>query len=102
DDLINVNFDHRLNPDGKVDIVGPGLTMSASEWNHFLADYPMPCGEAGCWWRANPVRFRQGSGRDGSFTNADVARFRYHLFEIDSLPLDLQLSFFCRIRVPVA
>jgi hypothetical protein len=101
DDLINVNFDYRLNPDGKVDIVGPGITLCASEWNHYLSDYPMPCGEAGCWWRANPVRFRQGSGRDGSFTDADVARFRYHLFEIDSLPLDLQLSFFCRIRVPV-
>jgi hypothetical protein len=101
-DLVNVNFDYRLKPDGRVDIVGPGLTLTASEWNEYLSLYPMPCGAAGCWWRANPVLAREGSGRDGSFTDADVARFRYHLFEIDSLPLDLQLSFFSRIRVPIA
>ena len=103
DDLININFDYRPKPDGKgVDIVGPGVTLSAAEWNEYLTEYPMPFREAGCWWRHNPVRSRAGSGKDGSFTDADIARFRYHLFESDKLPLELQLSFFCKIRVPVA
>lgn len=102
DDLINVNFDFRIQPDGKVAIVGPGGTLSAAEWNEYLAEYPMPYGAAGCWWRHNPVRSRQGSGKDGSFTDADIARFHYHLFEIDKLPMDLQLSFFCKMRVAVA
>jgi hypothetical protein len=102
DDLINVNFDCRLKPDGRVDIIGAGITLSVAEWNEYLEDYPMPFGEAGCWWRHNPVQSRQGSGKDGSFTDADIVRFRYHLFEIDKLPLELQLSFFCKMRVPVA
>jgi hypothetical protein len=103
DDLININFDYREKPNGKgVDIIGPGVTLSVAEWDEYLADYPMPYREAGCWWRANPVKSRQGSGKDGSFTDADIARFRYHLFEIDKLPLELQLSFFCKMRVPVA
>jgi hypothetical protein len=103
DDLINVNFDYRQKPDRKgVDIVGLGITLSASEWCEYLSEYPMPFREAGCWWRHNPVRSRQGSGKDGSFTDADIVRFRYHLFEIDKLPLELQLSFFCKMRVPVA
>jgi hypothetical protein len=102
DDLININFDYRINPDGRVDIVGPGITLSVAEWDEYLSEYPMPYREAGCWWRANPVKSRQGSGRDGSFTDADIARFRYHLFEIDKLPMELQLSFFCKMRVPVA
>jgi len=102
DDLININFDYRPKPDGKgVDIVGPGITLSASEWCEYLTEYPMPFREAGCWWRHNPVRSRQGSGKDGSFTDADIVRFRYHLFEIDKLPLELQLSFFCKCRLPI-
>jgi hypothetical protein len=102
DDLINVNFDHRINLDGRVDIVGPGVTLSVAEWNEYLEDYPLPFREAGCWWRSNPVRSRRGSGKDGSFTDADIAKFRYHLFEIDHLRLELQLSFFCKIQAPVA
>jgi hypothetical protein len=102
EDLININFDYRPKSDGKgVDIVGPGVTLSASEWCEYLAEYPMPFREAGCWWRHNPVRSRQGSGKDGSFTDADIVRFCYHLFEIDRLPLELQLSFFCKCRMPI-
>jgi hypothetical protein len=102
EDLINVNFDYRIGPKGRVDIIGPGITLSAAEWNEYLAEYPMPYREAGCWWRPNPVRSRRGSGNDGSFTDADIAKFRFHLFEIDHLTLELQLSFFCKIQAPIA
>ena len=44
---------------------------------------------------------RQGSGKGGAYTDADIARFCYHLFEIDSVPLELQLSLFCKINVPI-
>ena len=103
DDLININCDYRINPkDGRVDIVGSGLTRSTAEWIDYLTNNPTPYREAGCWWRPNPVRARQGNGRDGAFTDADIAVFRYHLFEIDAVPMDLQLSFFCKIIAPVA
>jgi hypothetical protein len=102
DDLINVNPDYRIKPDGRVDIVGPGVVRSAGEWNEYLATHPMPYREAGLWWRHNPVKSRRGSGKNGAFTDADIARFRYHLFEIDKLSMELQLSFFCKMRVPVA
>jgi hypothetical protein len=102
-DLINVNCDYRLNPkDGRVDIVGPGITRSAAEWNAYLADNPTPYREAGCWWRPNPVRDRRGSGHDGSFTDADIVAFRFHLLEIDAVPMALQLSFLCKIQAPIA
>jgi hypothetical protein len=103
DDLINVNCDYRLNPkDGRVEIVGPGVTRSAAEWSAYLVGNPTPYREAGCWWRPNPVRDRRGSGHDGSFTDADVAAFRYHLLEIDAVPMPLQLSFLCKVQLPIA
>ena len=102
-DLININCDYRLNPKtGRVDIVGPGITRSATEWSAYLANYPAPYREAGCWWRHNPVRDRRGSGADESFTDADVAVYRYHLLEIDAIPMELQLSFLCKIQAPIA
>jgi hypothetical protein len=102
DDLINVNCDYRVKKDGRVDIVGAGITRSSAEWIDYLANNPTPYREAGCWWRPNPVRPRQGSGRDGAFTDADIAVFRYHLFEIDAVSMSLQLSFFCKIVAPIA
>jgi hypothetical protein len=103
DDLINVNCDYRINPkDGRVDIMGSGVTRSAAEWIDYLSNNPTPYREAGCWWRPNPVRTRQGSGRDGAFTDVDIAKFKYHLFEIDAVPMNLQLSFFCKIIAPIA
>jgi hypothetical protein len=101
-DLININCTFRLNAKGRVDIVGSGLTRTAAEWCEWLAKNGVPQSEAGCWYRVNPLLARQGSGKNGSHTDADVARYAYHLFEIDSVPLELQLSFFCKIRVPIA
>jgi hypothetical protein len=102
-DLINVNCKYRLNPkDHRVVIVGSGVSRSAAEWDTYLSNHPAPYTEAGCWWRPNPIRAWQGSGHDGAFTDADIATFRYHLFEIDAVPMNLQLSFFCKIQAPIA
>jgi hypothetical protein len=101
-DLINVNPRYRLAKDGRVVIVGSGVSRSAAEWDAYMAEHETPCTQAGCWWRPNPVRSYQGSGHDGTFTDADVAAFNYHLLEIDAVPLELQLSFLCRIQAPIA
>jgi hypothetical protein len=101
-DLVNVNCKYRVNPkDGRIDIVGHGVTRSSAEWIDYLANNPAPYTQAGCWWRPNPVRTWQGSGHDGAFTDADVAVFRYHLLEIDAVPMPLQLSFLCKIQAPI-
>jgi hypothetical protein len=102
DDLINVNCKYRLKADGRPDIVGSGVTRSAAEWADYLADNPAPRSEAGCWWRHNPVKAQRGAGWDGCFTDLDIATFRYHLFEIDAVPMELQLSFLCKIQAPIA
>lgn len=55
----------------------------------------MPAGEAGAWLRMNPV---DGAG----VADANVTAFRFMLLESDALPLELQLSLFCRLPLPVA
>lgn len=55
----------------------------------------MPLSDAGGWLRMNPV---DGNG----VTDDNVTAFRYALLESDALPLDLQLSLFCRLPLPVA
>jgi hypothetical protein len=100
-DLININCEFRINGNGRVDIVGNGFTRTTVEWCEWLAKSGVPQSDAGCWFRINPVLARQGSGKGGAYTDADIARFCYHLFEIDSVPLELQLSLFCKINVPI-
>jgi hypothetical protein len=80
---------------------GGGLTKSATEWIQYLQTLPVPQSEAGCWVRINPVRDRRGSGAAGSYTDADIEVFRWHLLESDSLPLELQLALWARLRLPI-
>jgi hypothetical protein len=101
-DLININCDYRFNDKSRVDIVGAGITKTADEWCQWIARNGVPQSEAGCWFRINPVLSCQGSGKGGSYLDTDIARFCFHLFEIDSIPLDLQLSLFCKIHIPIA
>jgi hypothetical protein len=101
-DLININANFSINGNGRVDIVGNGFTRTSAEWCGWLAKNGVPQSEAGCWFRINPVLARQGSGKGGAYTDDDIARFCYHLFELDSIPLELQLSLFCKIHVPIA
>jgi hypothetical protein len=51
--------------------------------------------EAGGWLRMNPV---DGCG----IADVNVTAFRFALLESDTLPLDLQLSLFVRLALPVA
>jgi hypothetical protein len=55
----------------------------------------MPRSDAGGWFRMNPV---DGAG----VTDSNVTAYRFALVECDSSPLDLQLSFFAKLALPVA
>jgi hypothetical protein len=100
-ELVNICPDYTLR-DGKAQPCGAGLTFAAIEWCHHLEIGSLPQSEAGAWIRINPVKGRRGSGRGGSFTDADIETYRYHLLESDQLPLDLQLTLFSRLRLPIA
>lgn len=54
----------------------------------------MPQSEAGGWFRMNPV--------NGGISDKDVTHFRFVLLEFDSIPIDLQLSLFARLPLPIA
>jgi hypothetical protein len=81
---------------------GGGLTLSRDDWIETLRQYENPCGDAGCWIRPNPVSSKQGSGREGSFTDKDVAAYRFLLLESDDLPIGLQFSLWSSLALPVA
>jgi hypothetical protein len=55
----------------------------------------LPRSDAGGWFRMNPV---DGAG----VTDSNVTAYRFALVECDSSPLDLQLSFFAKLALPVA
>ena len=80
---------------------GAGKTMLRDAWMRYIRDQGPPGGSAGAWIRPNPVK-PYGSGKDGAITDIDVTSHRFCLLESDSLPLDLQLSLWARIPLPIA
>jgi hypothetical protein len=86
---------HKANPRGT------GETLLRDDWMRRIRDHGSPQGKAGAWVRLNPVRSR-GSGKDGAVTDADVTSYRLCLLESDALPIDLQLSLWGRLPLPVA
>jgi hypothetical protein len=55
----------------------------------------MPRSAAGGWLRMNPM---DGKGTE----DANVTAYRFALVECDAAPLDLQLSLFAKIKLPIA
>jgi hypothetical protein len=106
DDRINVvtNFIIERQKDGteKACPHGSGTTLLRDEWLKRLRDAQAPYGDAGAWMRPNPVKSTHGSGTDGAHTDADVVSHRFLLIESDTLPIDLQLSLWSLLRMPVA
>ena len=80
---------------------GAGCTLLRDEWMRWIRDQGTPQSEAGAWVRLNPVK-KNGSGRGGTHTDVDVTSFRFCLLESDVLPVELQLSLFARLPLPVA
>jgi hypothetical protein len=93
DELVNVNADPHF--------IGAGEVATADQWRSHWALCAPPQTDSGCWVRMNPVRGRKGSGASDSYTDGDIAVFKYILLESDKLPLELQLSLFARLKLPI-
>jgi hypothetical protein len=104
EEYVNVVTDFTIETkDGgqKANPKGAGETLRRDEWMRSIRDRGTPCSAAGAWVRPNPVQ-KPGSGKNGAITDADVASYRFCLLESDALPVDLQLSLWARLPVPVA
>ena len=93
---INVVTDHI---EGKP--VGAGQTMLRDDWLRQMREDGTPQSKAGAWFRFNPIT-EKGSGKAGAICDSDVTAFRFALLESDKLPMELQLSFFGKLRLPIA
>lgn len=96
-DLINIVSDFIVGEDGKAKPTGFGDTLRRCEWYvfRFKKTQRAPQSEAGAWIRMNPL---DGDG----IKDRNVKAYRYTLLEFDELPLDLQLAFFARLKLPIA
>ena len=93
-ELVNVVTDFKLDADGKAKPKGYGESLTREEWIDRLRQGSVES-EAGAWIRMNPVD-------NEGISDANVTAFRFALLESDTLPEDLQLSLFTRLKLPVA
>jgi KaiC/GvpD/RAD55 family RecA-like ATPase len=101
DDRLNIITKYFLKEDGKAAPQGAGKTLPCSDWVEWFTSQGVPQSSAGAWVRLNPVA-ALGTGKDGATTDADVAKFRHVLVESDDLPIEVQLSMFTKLGIPVA
>jgi len=105
EDSINIVTDFTIEQqkDGKqkANPHGAGKTLLRNDWMRSIRDHSTQQSEAGAWIRPNPVKQR-GSGKGGAFCDADVASYRFCILESDDLPLDLQLSVWASLPLPIA
>lgn len=96
DELVNLVSERFVRPDGTLSPVGYGTSRTAAKWLDLLADkQTVPQSEAGCWIRLNPT---DGKG----IHDARITAFRHTLVEFDAIPVELQLAFFAKVRLPIA
>jgi hypothetical protein len=103
-DYINIvsNFSvEKRDDEQKANPAGAGKTLLRDDWMRYVRDHGIPQSQAGAWIRLNPVK-RSGSGKSGAITDVDVVNHRFCLLESDALPVDLQLSLWVRLPLPVA
>ncbi len=84
----------------KANPMGAGLTMLRDDWLRHIREHGTPHSEAGAWVRMNPV-LPAGSGAKGAICDADVTAHRFALLESDMLPMELALSLYARLPLPV-
>lgn len=74
---------------------GYGETMRASDLVKDWTFSGMPESDCGGWLRMNPM---DGNG----VADANVTAFRHILLEFDNIPVELQLSLFARLPLPIS
>jgi hypothetical protein len=93
-ELVNVVTDYTVDENGKANPSGHGLTLERDAMMRHIRDKGTPQKKAGAWLRMNPI---DGKG----VSDANVTAFRFALLEIDEAPVELQLSLFARLPLPV-
>lgn len=87
--------------DGKPKPKGAGGIMTQEKWIEWFDKSGPPFSEVGCWIRFNPCN-EKGTGKNGAVSDADIASFRYMMIESDTLPIDVQLSLYGKIELPLS
>jgi len=80
---------------------GCGQTRRAADWIKQIKGQGTPESAAGAWIRLNPVTER-GTGVGGAHTDDDVSAWRYLLVESDALSVEVQLSLYTKLAMPIA
>lgn len=101
DDNLSIVCQFTVNKDGKANPQGAGKILSRDEWIEWVRAKGIPEGDAGAWARPNPCQ-PVGSGSKGAVTDADIASHKFLLIESDTLPVETQLAFYSKLKLPVA
>ena len=81
--------------------VGSGKTQTADYFATLFAQEDCRLlGGGGIFVRLNPVA-ANGTGKEGTYVDADVVTHRYALLEADDLSVDEQVSLFGALRLPI-
>src|SRR5271165_1827092 len=103
DELVCVNSDYKLvEGESKPRIRGEGQTLTVETWVHVFKEYGPASGDAGVWFKLNPLKDQDGSGNNGAHCDEDVAALRFLLIEHDFFPIEIQLSILAKIKLPIA
>jgi hypothetical protein len=98
-ELINIVTEHAVSVEKggvfKARPVGKGITLERDALSARFRTYGSDSDRGGAWLRMNPL---DGNG----IADTNVTAFRFALLESDKLPLELQLSLFAKLPVPVA
>lgn len=98
---VNLLRTFKVGADGKAKPFGPGKSLTRSQWVEWFAKDGPPFSEMGCWIRPNPCK-EIGEGTGGAVTDADITAFRFVMIESDTLPLEMQLSLYAKLPLPIA
>lgn len=99
DDFLNVVCQFTMNGP-KANPLGAGKTLKRDMWAWWVNTRGVPESDAGAWFRLNPCN-QEGTGKEGAYQDADVARFPYVLVESDILPINVQIALIYRLKLPV-
>ncbi|MBI2926403.1 MAG: hypothetical protein HYY24_11970 [Verrucomicrobia bacterium] len=91
---LNIVTDYTLDAEGKARPAGYGVTLTREQWIERLRQKPVGS-KAGAWLRMNPT---DGKG----IGDANITACRFCLLESDALPVELQLSVYVRLKLPIA
>lgn len=106
-EMVNVVTDYTVNEHGKANPSGFGLTLDRDAMMRHLRDNGILQGKAGAWLRPNPIDGNKANAvnKDGTpskgWTDNNVTAFRFALLEIDTVPVEKQISVFPKLPLPI-